>query len=312
MSQETSLKKQAIATYLHKLKDACEWLNIEQGRAAEYIRLLDEFDKARRLSGEHILAYYESCEIVELFVLWERRVDEFPGLKDKIRKVCKKGPVLRENETTRSSNNRPRNDAFCFLVAGKFLAADISVVNVDGIASRHAICESNADFTFRWEETYVDVECKRLQSENQLLKRAEEARDQITQFGRCGIIAIDCSVLCRPAGTLLDNLDPDKAEFRLSEQLRTDIEPKVRSSVSPSILGFILFAKVPAMTAVGRILNSSGNLSRRRDIISSWLVVANAGSQNLETLRSIVSRLENQAGSMLSDGGSEGSDVSEP
>ncbi len=309
MPQETSLKKQAIGTYQHKLKAACEWLGIEQGRAAEYIRLLDEFEKGH-LSGESILAYYESYEIVELYALWKERVDEFPGLKGKIRKVCKKGPVLRENETTRSSNNRPRNDAFCFLVAGNFLAADISVVNVDGIASRHAICESNADFTFRWEGNYFDVECKRLQSENQLLKRAEEARDQITQAGRCGIIAIDCSVLCRPAGTLLDNLDLDKAEFRLSEQLRTDIEPKVRSSLSPSVLGFILFAKVPAMTAVGRILNSSGNLSRRRDIISSWLVVANAGSQNLEALRSIVSRLENQAGSTLSDSEREGSDVS--
>lgn len=311
MSQETSLKKQAIGTYQHKLKAACEWLDIEQGRAAEYIRLLDEFEKGR-LSGESILAYYESYEIVELYALWKERVDAFPGLKDKIREVCKKGPTLRENETISSSSNRPRNDAFCFIVAGKFLAADISVVNVDGTASRHAICESNADFTFRWEESYFDVECKRLQSENQLLKRAEEARDQITQFGRCGIIAIDCSVLCRPAGTLLDNLDPDKAEFRLSEQLRTDIEPKVRSSLSPSILGFILFAKVPAMTAVGRILNSSGNLSRRRDIISSWLFVANASLQNPEILRNIVPKLENQAGNTLSNSGSEGSHVSEP
>ena len=309
MSQDPFHKKRPTAIFLEKLEDACEWLNIEHGRAADYRRLLDEFEEGGR-SGEHILAYYESCEIVELYTLWKERVDVFPGLKDKIRNVCRKGPILRESETTGSSNNRPRNDAFCFLVAGKFLAADIPVVNVDGIALRYVICESNADFMFRWKESYFDVECKRLQSENQLLKRAEEARDQITQSGRCGIIAIDCSVLCRPAGTVLDNLDPDKAAFRLSEQLRTDIEPKVRSSLSPSILGFILSAKVPAMTAVGRILNSSGNLYRRRDIISSWLVVANAGSQNPETLRSIVSRLENQAESMLSGGGSKGSDVS--
>ena len=296
MPQETSLKKQAIRTYQHKLKAACEWLDIEQGRAAEYIRLLDEFEEGR-LSGESILAYYESYEIVELYALWKERVDAFPGIKDKIQKVCKKGPILRENETTSSSNNRPRNDAFCFLVAGNFLAADISVVNVDGIASRHAICESNADFTFRWEESYFDVECKRLQSENQLLKRAEEARDQITQSGRCGIIAIDCSVLCRPAGTLLENSAPDDAEFRLSEWLRTNIGPKIRSILSPKILGLILFLRVPAMTSVGMI---SSRANFRRDSISSWLVVGNPDCSNPDILQKIALRLNNQAGSTLS------------
>ena len=308
MSQEPSLKKQAITDYLHKLKDACEWLDIDQGRAADYIRLLDEFAKARNLSGEP-LAYYESYEIVELFELWEKQVDEFPGLKDKIREVCKKGPVLREDETMNALSNRPRNDAFCFLVAGKFLAAYISVVRVDKIASRHATCESNADFTFRWEESYIDVECKRLQSEKQLRKRAEKARDQSTQSGRYGIIAIDCSVLCRPAGTVLENSAPNDAEFRLSEWLRTNIEPKIRSSLSPRILGFILFARVPAMTSVG-IIDPRENFVRRRDVISSWLVVRNPSCPNFEILRSIALRLSNQAGSTLSDSGSEGSDVS--
>ena len=302
MSQEPSLKKQAIGTYQHKLKAACEWLDIDQGRAAEYIRLLDEFEKARNLSVEP-LAYYESYEIVKLFELWEKQVDEFPGLKDKIREVCKKGPVLREDETMNALSNRPRNDAFCFFVAGEFLAADISVVRVDKIDSRHATCESNADFTFRWEESYIDVECKRLQSEKQLRKRAEKARNQITQSGRCGIIAIDCSVLCRPAGTVLENSAPDDAEFLLSEWLRTNIEPKIRSSLSSRILGFILFARVPAMTSV-RIIDPRENFVRRRDVISSWLVVRNPGCPNFEILRSIALRLSNQAGSTLSNDGS--------
>ena len=309
MSQETSLKKQTTTNYRHKLDAACEWLKIGKGRAADYRRLLDEFDKGS-LSGEHILAYYESYEIVELFELWKERVDEFPGLRDKIRDVYKKGPVLVENERIRSSSNRPRNDAFCFLVTGKFLAADISVVKVDGIASRHVICESNVDFTFRWEESYIDVECKRPQSEERLLERAKEARRQITRLGRYGIIAIDCSVLYRPPGTVLETSDLDNAEFRLSKWLETNIVPKILPSLSPKILGFILFAKVPAMTAVGRILNSSGNLYRRRDIISSWLVVVNAACPNSEILRRINLRLENQAGSTLSGGGSKGSDVS--
>ncbi|MCY3729468.1 MAG: hypothetical protein OXF97_10805 [Nitrospira sp.] len=307
MPQETSLKKLNTANYRHKLRAACEWLNIGQGRAAAYRRLLDEFEKGSR-SDEHILAYYESYEIVELFELWERRVDEFPGLKKKIRKVCKKGPVLREDETMNALSNRPRNDAFCFLAAGKFLAADISVVRVDGIASRKATSESNADFTFRWEESYIDVECKRLQSENQLLKRAEEARDQSTRSGYCGIVAIDCPVLGRPAGTVLENSAPDNAEFRLSEWLRTNIGPKIRSILSPKVLGLILFLRVPAMTSVGMI---SSRANFRRDSISSWLVVGNPDCSNPEILQKIALRLNNQAGSTLSGGESEGSDVSE-
>ncbi len=41
---------------------------------------------------------------------------------------------------------------------------------------------------------------------------------------------------------------------------------------------------------------TSENLYRRRDIISSWLVVANVGSQNPEILRRIKVRLGTQAG----------------
>ena len=272
-------------------------------------RLLAEFDQARRLSDEHILAYYESCEIVELFELWEKRVDDFPGLRDKIRAVYEKGPVIRENEKIRASSNRPRNDAFCFLVAGKCSAADISVTTVDGLASRRFLCESNVDFTFRWEESYINVECKRPQSKGQLLKLANKARKQITKLGGSGIIAIDCSVLYRPPGTVLETSALDDAEFRMSEWLETDIEPKIRSSLSSRILGFILFARVPAMTAL-RIVNSSGNFFRRRDIITSWLFVSNSGCPNSEILRGIELRLRKQAESTLSGAGSRGSDVS--
>jgi hypothetical protein len=84
---------------------------------------------------------------------------------------------LREGETTNASSNRPRNDAFCYLVAGKFLAADIPIVNVDGIFScRFDGYETNADFTFAWKEKLITVECKRPQSEKQLLRRAKPAR----------------------------------------------------------------------------------------------------------------------------------------
>ncbi len=61
MSQRPSLRKQTSADFLHQLRRACEWLQIERGRALEYLRLLEEFDSVNPLSDEHILAYYESC-----------------------------------------------------------------------------------------------------------------------------------------------------------------------------------------------------------------------------------------------------------
>ena len=189
--------KELTGRHIEKLKAACDWLEIGRGRTREYIRCLEEFSKVTILShvpDEHILAYYESVEAVELFKLWRKRVDDFPGLKTRIRHACVKGPFLSRGETPRSSsNNKPRNDAFCFLVAGKCLDSDITVVNIDGIASCHFKCKTKADVTFKWGGELFDIQCKRVQSKSQLLKQAKKARDQIIISGRCGVIAIDCS-----------------------------------------------------------------------------------------------------------------------
>ena len=287
------LETQPMSEYQKKLEDACTWLGINQGRPTEYVHLLDEPEQARR-SNEQIMSYYESSEIVELFELWRERVATFPGLKDKIRKACQKGPVLSDDERKSSSKNRPRNDAFCFLVAGKFLAAGVPVVSVDGIVSDNFVCESNADFTFRWEDVYFNVECKRLQSEAQFLKRAKEAEQQITQSGRCGIIVMDCSALCRPAGTLLDTADPVETEIGLFERLETDIGPKILQSLSPAVLGFIVFLRIPAMTYTGTILTPMGKRYQRRDIILSWSIIADPDHKDFEIFRRIHSMLNAQ------------------
>ena len=44
-------KRDTSTNFLHELKDACAWLNIEQGRATDYRRLLDEFDKGDDLTS---------------------------------------------------------------------------------------------------------------------------------------------------------------------------------------------------------------------------------------------------------------------
>ncbi len=286
--------KEPVREYLKVLKAACICWKIEQGRATQYISHIEEFDKAKNLSQEHILAYYESVEIVELFRLWESRLHEFPGLEKKIQNACKKGPFLREGERINASSNKPRNDAFCFLVAGKFLAAGIPVVNVDGTFSRRFDgYETNSDVTFAWKEKTITVECKRPQSERQLLRRAKQARDQITRSGHSGVIAVDCSVLRRPAGTILENSSPTEAASQLSEWLETKIEPKIRSILSRQILGMLLFSRVPAMTPLD-LVDNRGNPIYRRDCISSWLAVGSPYCPDGDILRDVASMFRKQ------------------
>ena len=283
----TVAKKQATTDYLHRLDEACEWLALEQGRVRGYVRLLREFDEGNARSDEHILSYYESYEIVELYELWHSKIDAFPGLYDKLREACGSGPVLREGENLSSSGNRARNDAFAFLMAGKFLAAGILVENVDKISALPTnSAVPDADFSFSWEGASIDVECKRLQSQARLPRRAREARNQIERGGRCGIIAIDCSVLYRPSGTLLETDCSKRAAGDMSGWLQTNIEPKIRPGLTPAILGFILYSRVPAMTATG-VLDSKGIDIRRRDCVSSRLAVGNPSYPDPSVLRDI-------------------------
>ena len=269
-------------------------MNIGQGRIRTYVRLLEEFDQVPRRTHEHVLAYYESCEIVELLELWENRIHEFPGLEVKLQTACQKGPIVTEEEKASNSSNKPRNDMFVHLMAGKFLAAGISVCSVDGIPSGPGTTESNADFSFGWEALEMNVECKRINSPTQLSRRAKDARDQILRTGRCGIIAIDCSVIARPAGTLLETDSPHQSVDQMSQWLENHIVPQLLASLSPKILGFILFARIPAMTATW-ILDPNKQLYRRRDCISSILAVGNRSCSDRSILCDIARRLRTQS-----------------
>ena len=284
------LKKQSIRTFVQQLNRASDWLNIEQGRTRAYMRLLEEFDRVPLRSRQHILAYYESCEIVELLELWEYRIDQFPGLKTKLQTACRKGPIVTEDEKSSTSSNKARNDVFAYLMAGKFLAAGIPVSTVEGICASSGITESTVDFSFRWDPLDINVECKRISSPAQMLKRAKGARDQILKTGQSGVIAIDCSLIARPLGTLLETDSPLQAEREMSGWLEYNIMPQLLVALAPQILGFILFARIPAMTATGN-LDPDGQVYRRRDRISSILAVGNRSCSDPTILQAIAQRL---------------------
>ena len=171
------LKKTTADDFLQELEQACDWLNIERGRAREYVRLLEEFGRGER-RPEHVLAYYEAYDIVELFELWRNDVGGFPGLKTRVDQACRKGPTMTDDEKTSNSSNKPRNDAFVYLMAGRFRKAGISVITVDGIRAGSGTSKSAEDFSISWTGSDINIECKRPNSANgfeQLAKGGAEA-----------------------------------------------------------------------------------------------------------------------------------------
>ena len=213
-----------------------------------------------------------------------------PALRTRSRQHVRRVQFYQTMKTYRSQKIEPRNDAFGFILSGKFLAAGIHITSVDGIFPQGAGGKSKADISFEWKGRKFVVECKRVKSDELFRRRAREARKQISRRQRRGIIAIDCSALYRPAGTVLETSLPSHAMARVSKWMQTNIEPKIQESLSPRTLGFILFSRLPAMTAT-EIVNFNDNFYRRCDCFSSILAVGNSNCSDTNVLQSIAQKL---------------------
>ena len=284
---------------MRSLQKSCEWMSIDRGRAAQYKKLIREFFEEDKRSREHILAYSESCEIIDIHELWEAPINNFPGLGRKIKAVFSKGPILREDENPDTSTNKPRNDAFSYLLAGKLIRAGLKVVAVDGTVAQGANAHKDADITFEWSESPIDIECKRPQTQNALTERVKEACRQLTnpnRQGRMGIIAIDCSAFVRPPEQLLGAESAEDAERFLAHSLGKAIIPKAKISLESAILGFLMFARAPAMVQAGHssIVSPHGNPFTyiRPECISTWLVIPNFKSLGPNVLRFVFEQLK--------------------
>lgn len=285
--------------HLRSLQTACEWMGIDLGRAAQYRNLVREFFAEDKRSREHILAYNESCEIIDIYELWEAYIHHFPGLTQKVKAVLSSGPSLREDERPETSNNRPRNDAFVYLVAGKLIRAGVKIITVDGIVAQGVSCPSDADITFDWYGSPIAIECKRPQTQKKVARGVRDARHQLTKPNRQaerGIIALDCSGFVRPQERLLEADSAEDAERFLADALAKAVRPKVERNLETSILGYLLFARAPAMTRMGHssIVSPQGAPLAsyfRPDSISTWLMINNADSASPEVLRSVAQLL---------------------
>ena len=291
--EQLVLKKKKLDDFRQELEQACTWLNIDRGRAPVYVRMLEDFGRGER-RPEHLLAYYEADEIVQLFELWGNDIGRFPGLKASLEQACAKGPAMTEDEKASNSSNKPRNDAFGYLMAGKFMKAGISVNTVDGIRAGFGKTKSAEDFSIRWNRLVLNVECKRPYSAKGFERLAKAGQRQIKKRRRRGIIIMDCSRLARPAGTVFEPESPNAGVDALHRWLEKEVEPKLPRPTPRKVLGYIFFARIPAMTAIG-ILDANEQPWRRPDCISAIRVVDKGYSSAHTVLHGIAQRLITQS-----------------
>ena len=295
--EEERFSKSNYSQHLERLKEAYSWLGISRGRPVEYLKLIREFFEEHVRSRQHILAYNESCEIVEFYIFWESRLQDFRQLKPKLVECLKKGPLLREDENSVTSTNKYRNESFVYLLAGELLDAAINVIAIDGIVKEGEICHLDGDISFKWKGTIYDIQCKRIQTKARLKERVKEARDQITRSGReeqCGLIAIDLSALM-PRDKVVESNSAETSGRRLSRLLETEFKGTVEKYLDSSILGFLLTARIAGMTRVNSspILSSAGEYYAymRPETIKPWLMVSEPARSNDNICRFLYERL---------------------
>ena len=278
-------RQKSVATP-DRLKEALRWLGIEHGRAAMYERLLVEHSQGQR-SNEHFFAYYEAMEIVNIFESWRDRAIDFPSIQDRISYVFKKGAILSENESAPANSNRPRNDAFVYVLAGKLLhVGEARVISVDGIQNRTVTEQgSPADIVLSFQENLIGIECKRPMSNATLDENAEAAFRQLAdRFSSqtWGIIAIDASRLLRRPGEYLKVSSLQAGTKFLINALENLLVPTAKRYNHASILGLIGFARVPLVgTAKSKILKYDGTPFVVENLSSaaiSYLCIKNAKS----------------------------------
>lgn len=230
------------------MEEACRWLDIKQGqRARKYLRLLEESIQDRVLTPEHINSFFECYPLVDIYHSWHSCVDDFPGLQSKLRWIFEKGPVLTREENPDKSTNAPRNHAFSVQLAGRFRSAGLDVIHVLGYRKLGEQLTPHLDFSYEWEDSVFNVECKRPFSPAGLFEQGKKARSQIKKTGKVGLIAIDCSRV--RINDLQDTIPEVKLLDNLFVWLQNNIAERLtkNSPLSSKVIGLVLYCTVPVV-----------------------------------------------------------------
>lgn len=183
------------------------------------------------------------------------------------------------------------------LLAGKLIAAGISVRSVEGISLKNTSSGEGTimsgqgvpDIVVECGGTLLSIECKRPLSKDAITRHLRDAHKQLREQGTPGIIAIDCSVSIRPWETILNTSSEEMASEFLIQRLIEKVQPLVDPQFTPAIAGAILYVRAPVHTVhdVSIILSPTGDpiTTYRQDTASTLLFIGNASSPNMPAFR---------------------------
>lgn len=278
--------KHSVSSLLERLEAALGWIGLEHGRAATYKTLVGEYSEGKR-SNEHFFAYHQAMELLSIYDAWEQAAKNFPGLKEKISYVFKKGAILSEDEST--SSNRPRNDGFVYTLAGKVLhGSKVPVVSIDGCRNSQ-LSTVFPGKVFRNDIVILDgdeliaIECKRPMSETTLCENVAKAFQQITgDEDSQGIIAVDVTKLIEQPGQYLHASTLDGGADYITDEVAKSLVPVAAQYPQPSLLGLIGYASVPLVSNVqSSILDMYGKpfeVEGFRTAGVAWVAIQNKNS----------------------------------
>ena len=264
-----------IDQYIRNLDEVCCWLGVTKGRATQCKKCLEEVRDGSAIRDEHLMACFEACDLVEIFGLWRENVECFPRLKEKLKRIFEKGPLLVDYE--RADSVQSRNNAFSAIIAGRLLEAQLDVVQVEECRKENTKITTTADCTIKLKRELVNVECKRLHSLKNWMDRVEHAKKQIKKAEKKGIVALDCSILIRPEETVYPSNNAVLAAEEHLDWLEHNIYESASCILSSKVIGLMLYARVPTMIETPRI--GKDHFAPRMFSVISCINVAYRGSK---------------------------------
>jgi hypothetical protein len=284
----------------NELNDAMEWLNSlgitpNNGRFCLYNKALCELFsnyKESKTNGFNNLpkmvnAIYEVFDLIEIHKglsnITQKEIS-------KLAKFYQKGVEEYTNEKTKNSGNKARNTAFELLVSSKLHISSIDV-NLTTIS----------DISSQFENNHLLIECKRLQSENNIQKNIKDAKYQLknkihnpTKSRTCGIIALDFTKLLNPNFDLLVTKNDQATQKCLDEKTDYFVENYQKywnKNLGRNVLGVLTYFSLMAVIEDKMLLThckqftfcqASGLSLRWKDV--SWRFAQKLGSTSKEVL----------------------------
>ncbi len=188
-----------------------DYRNTRLGKYLKYLEGKEKLDSLADLKKYSLVAR----EIEDLLRIFQAFInEEQPTLKSKIEKVIS-GQTFR-HDAAREENDASRDYLHELAVAARFKISGL-VVDISGLC----------DVVVRYENKEIFVECKRIKSEKQLVKRFKSAEKQLVKrFGmskrnKVGYIALDVTDLLDCQGQLVEFINVDSLnnyfQMKLSE-----------------------------------------------------------------------------------------------